>query len=137
MSSYTPHVDLETEFQGDTVHVRMKRLQRKDMQRIIPYMRTDEQTGEVKVTFEDHAALAELMGELLPGYVLEFSGLKDADGNAIGLATVLEEIYFSDLLQWMVYQLFTISHLSEDEAKNSGAPSGASSKDTETSDPTS
>lgn len=126
MSGFTPSVKRTYEFEGDQVEVVLKRLKRKDFQKWSQHMK--EENGVVKMTFSDTLEMGNVLFDLLPGYITSFTGLKDGEGNVIDLKTALEEAYFTDLIAKVIQDLFKISNLNKEDAKNSGGPSGDISK---------
>ena len=121
MSQFTPQVSHEVEFEGDVVTMKIRRMQRKDFQRLMPYMR--EESDKITMSFSDKVEFGGVMFDLLPEYVSDFQGLMDAGGQPLAFDTIAGEVYFNDLLQDIATKLFSISRLSGDEAKNSEAPS--------------
>ncbi len=130
MSQFTPLVSFETEFEGDRITMKLRRLQRKDMQKLTPFMHAED--GETKVSFTSQMEFSGMAMDLLPEYVSEFKGLTDSEGNTMTIEAILEEVYFTSLLQELVVEVFSISRLSGDDAKNSEAPSPEDSKTTPT-----
>jgi hypothetical protein len=114
MSNFTKDILFTTEFEGDTVSLRLARLKRKDMMTLSPHMPdAGEKVGAVQSMDLMDVALA-----LLPKYVTEFKGPKDADGNELSLEDIMEEMYFLELVSRIVTHLFEASNMGADEAKN-------------------
>lgn len=126
MSGFTPSVKKTFEFEGDKVEVVLRRLKRKDFQKWSQHLKVD---GDVvKMTFSDKLEMGDVLFGILPDYVVSFDGLKDGDGNPMSLMAALEEAYFTELVSKIIGELFKISNLSKEEAKNSGGPSGDTSR---------
>lgn len=125
MSGFTPSVSFTTEFDGDTVSMRLRRLKRKDLNKVSPYMKmADPKSGLVQLSLEESFEFLEIMSGVLPEYVQQFKGLTDAEGNPLDLNQALEESYFIPLISAITGRLFEISNVQEGEAKNSaGQPS--------------
>jgi len=128
MSNFTPLVHQEFEFQGDIIKVTYSRLKRVDMLGVIPYMKKlGEVQGEMVMvddlpTFPDAdeeaqgEALREILDQLidvLPDYVTSFKGLKDADGDAVEIKTVINEFYFLSLATQIAVQMISDSSATE------------------------
>jgi len=98
MSNFTPLVDKEYEFDGDTIKVTFSRLLRKDMLNVLPAflsLSKAEEGGEVYT--ESINEVLNNIADILPGYVKEFSGLNDSKGDPIDIETVVNEMYFMRL----------------------------------------
>ena len=126
MSQFTPLVSYETEFEGDRITMNLRRLQRKDMQKLTPYMHAED--GGTKITFSDQMEFSNMAMDLLPVYVSNFQGLTNSAGEPMSIESIIDEVYFSSLLQELVVEIFSISRLSGEDAKNSEAPSPEDSK---------
>ena len=98
MSNFTPLVNKQYEYDGDTIHVTFSRLLRKDMLNVLPAFlrlnKAEEGSDEYAEGIND--VLNEI-ADILPGYVKEFTGLNDTEGNAIDIDTVVNEMYFMRL----------------------------------------
>ena len=101
MSNFTPLVEKEYDWEGDTIKVSFSRLTRKDMILIFPALKKFQviQDGD-----ESESAINDAMNEIVdvladrvPHYIKDFTGLKDVAGNAIGIETVINEFYFIGL----------------------------------------
>ncbi len=135
MSKYAPLVHFETEFENDVVTMDLDQLSRKTLLSWTPYMSEIDEDG--KLNEEMTIKLVGEAAEILPEYVQNFSGLKDMDGNAIQIETVIEKIYFIELVSEMVMELIEISQIgkkvevdekAEDAEGKSDGPRLASSK---------
>ena len=117
MSNFTPHITFETDFEGDHITAKLSRLKRKDMTTVARYVDVDEE-GNLAGGL-DVEQMIEFAAEVLPRYVEEFKGLKDADGNAISIETVVDEAYFLPLVTELVSALFDASGMKAADEKNS------------------
>ena len=107
MSNFTPLVIQEYEFEGDKVSIQFSRLKRKDMIDAMPALKrmSDAKPDEGEdATVEQEEALSEAINDVLnsivdviPGYVSEFTGLNDTEGNPVPIETVCAEFYFMKL----------------------------------------
>lgn len=124
MSKYTPKITTTREFDGDTVAVTLSRMKRKHMLLISGKVVVDENgDSSLKVT---QAEMLEAMSDVLRECVVEMSGLFDADGEAISLDTVLDDLYFFELAMWILSELMVGSRLSKEDEKKSLAPQDVS-----------
>ena len=130
MSGFTPSVNFTLEFDGDTIDVTCKRLKRKDMIKLSPYINVDEDGG-VKMSFESQMKMFDVMSNLLPEYIIKFDGLTQSDGSKIDIKGALAESYFNSLTGDLISNLMRISSLSEEESKNSDVQLAESSAGTE------
>ena len=123
MSKFSLTDKFETTFEGDVIHVVMSKLKRKDYLKITPFVKIDEVTKEVKMSFNDEQTFLDVAADLLPTYVENFDGLKDDNGKPIEVKTVVEHVYFLKLTSELVSQLMKNSGLQEeDEIKNLEEP---------------
>lgn len=127
MSGFTPTVRYETDFGDDHITMSLKRLKRKDFMKLSPYMGEPDGEGNMRITFQSQLEMMNVIGTQVPEYVENFQGLTDANGQALGIETVVEEVYFQDLLGEIIQELMRISHPSEADLKKSEAPQPASS----------
>ena len=114
MSNFTPLVQKEYEFDGDTITMHFRRLKRKDMLAIMPRLKKFEDSQRESKALEKSddadavSAAAESVNESLgdlvdalsakvPEYTEHFEGLIDSEGHPIGIKTVCEELYFMRL----------------------------------------
>ena len=114
MSNFTKDILFTTEFEGDTVSLKLARLKRKDMMLLSPHMPNEgENVGAVQ-----SMDLMDVAMSLLPKYVSEFKGPKDSDGMPLTLEEIMEEMYFLELISRIVTKLFEASNMGAAEAKN-------------------
>jgi len=123
MSKYLPSVKCETPFEGDLVTYTVEPIENADFSKLLPFFKENDK-GEQVIGFESQAEFMRVAAELLTKYVKDFAGLKDANGESIGLEVVTNRSYFMTLISAMAGDLFKASMTSEDEGKNSDAPSG-------------
>lgn len=107
MSNFTPLVIQEYEFEGDKIKIIFSRLKRKDMLDSMPALKrlNDAQPNEGEESTPEHgkaqsAAMNDVLNgivDVIPGYVSEFSGLSDSEGNPVAIEIVCEEFYFMKL----------------------------------------
>ena len=122
MSNYTPLVSFKTEFEGDEVTMNLDQLSRETFMSWTPYMSLMDEDGKL-----DEVLTVKLIGEastMLPIYVKDFRGLKDADGNAVSLDTVVEKVYFIQLVTEIVMQLIVISKVGQEGKDTEGKSAG-------------
>lgn len=113
MSRFTKKVTFETEFEGDTVSLKLARLKRKDMMTLSPFMPDGDQVGSAQTM-----DLMDVATNLLPDYVSDWVGPTDEDGNELSLEDVMEEMYFLELISAIVTKLFEASNMGTADAKN-------------------
>ena len=115
MSNFTPTVSKEYEFDGDTVNVVFSRLLRKDMLTVLPAFLKLNKAEEDSDEYRDGInGILNNLAEVLPNYVSKMEGLNDADGVAITIDQVVNEMYFMQLCAMIVLDLI----------KESGVPGG-------------
>ncbi len=119
MSKFTPTAEYSTEFEGDTVTMKIGRMKRADQQTLVPFIGDVDEHGVAKMTFKDQAVMGNAMMELLPKYVTDFAGLKDASGDAITLKDAIEEVYFQGLISQILAELLVLSNIGKLDAKKS------------------
>jgi hypothetical protein len=114
MSNFTPLVEKEYEFEGDTVKVEFARLRREDVMALMPLMRN------MSTDAENMPAAIGMMIDLLPKYIRSMKGLKNADGEALDVETLAGEVYFLDLATDIATDMFDSSMVMRggDAAKN-------------------
>ena len=112
MSSFTPLVNFETKFEEDTVTMSLRRLKRKSMMLLSPYMDNE---GEGKI---DEIGMLNVISDILPDHVVNFKGLVTADGTEITVKEMCDEAFFLSLQSEIISKIFEISKLTGDDAKN-------------------
>ena len=120
MSKFIPAVDYVTEFEGDEVKMRLLPLKRSAYQQLIPFINKDDK-GKVKLTFQDEQAMFSVLADVLPTHCETFSGLKDHEGNEIGLDVMMDNTYFMALMADITQELTRISGMGKKDAKKSEA----------------
>jgi hypothetical protein len=111
MSSFTPLVAKQYEFDGDKVHIKFSRLKRKDMLKLMPSIQKMQSSDDDAVKSE---AIGEMLAEsleFLPKYVKEINGLVDAEGTPVSIETVADDMYFVQLATEIVTDLMSESSL--------------------------
>lgn len=93
MSNFIPNLRFETEFEGDKVSVTLKPLTRATYMRMV---NINVETKDKSFT-EKGAALIDSASEILHEHIVEVTGLRDANGDAVSVDTMLESIYFREL----------------------------------------
>lgn len=102
MSNYLRSTLFETEFDGDSVKIRLRPIKEGDFRRIrslrkpITAAITPEEKTAAVEAFTDTAK--EAFAEILPAYMESLEGLTSADGSPITVAEFVRDAYFSDLL---------------------------------------
>ena len=114
MSNFVPSIKYTTQFEKDEVFMELSSLKTSDMAKLAPYMKEEGQPSTV-----ESMEIMRVGGELLPGYVDNFSGLFDANGSPVSFETVLEQVYFIELVSDIMAKLFDISRMSPDQDLNS------------------
>lgn len=128
MSKFTPLVEYETGFEGDTVTMKIRRMTRADQQNLIPFMGDVDDEGQLKMSFKDENELSNAMLGLLPQNIKEFAGLKDESGEDISLETAIKETYFMGLISEILMKLMEVSNIKAEDKKKSGESPGGSSR---------
>ena len=115
MSNFTPLVEKEYEFDGDTVKVLFSRMLRKDMLTVLPTFlklsKAEEGTDEFNLLIND---VLNTLVDILPGSIKSLEGLTDSKGEPISIETVTSEMYFMQLTVMIAMDLI----------KESGVPGG-------------
>lgn len=126
MSQFTSTFVHESEYDGDKVCVEFRRLKRKHLAKLSPFM-SKAADGEIKIKFTDQMEIMAILEELLPDVVVMLTGLKDKKGDVLKLADIIEDAYFMPLFQQWLGVLLSNSFLKVDDAKKSEAPQPAAS----------
>ncbi len=114
MSGYMPTVRFETEFEDDRITMTLRMLERKVFMNWMPYFSKLDDDGNL-TNQEDIIKLVNESADMLPDYVNDFTGLKDANGNAVDLKAVIRDVYFIQLVSTIVAELIKISQMSKTE----------------------
>lgn len=115
MSRFTPHVQYETEFDGDKVECTLKRLTNAHMLLLAPILVQNQD----KSALEKTTALLQQAPSVLTDSVVSFKGLTTADGTPIKLEDAIKELYFAQLFDRILGHLIKVSTVSEVDAKKS------------------
>lgn len=118
MSKYTKFFTASTEFDGDTVTVKMSRLKRKHLLDLAGTVAKDPNTGNWVPKVSENAMLEAAIGPIRD-CTAEINGLKDADGVDIPIEDVLEDAYFMPLSLWLLSTLMENSRLGDSDEKKS------------------
>ena len=119
MSNFIPSVRYTTQFEKDEVFMQLSSMKTKDMAKLAPFMKED---GNVSTV--ESMEIMRVGAEILPGYVDNFGGLTDANGSNVSFETVLEQVYFIELVSDIMAKLFDISRMSvKDEGNSDEQPS--------------
>lgn len=134
MSGYTPTLTFETDFDGDHVVFKVKRIQRALFRKIMPLLPTveegdEEKDIEVKMTHQQSIDMLEICIDDLPDYVESMEGLKDSSGNKLEFKQIVNETYFQVLLMELVSFMMQNARPGKEEGKNSDAPHDTTSVD--------
>jgi hypothetical protein len=135
MSKYSPLVNFETEFEGDTVKMQLKHLSRKTFLGWMPYFskveKIDDGEGNTVVKLDEETTLNLVndAADILPQHVKDFKGLKDTNGDPVSIDVVIEDVYFMELVSEIVVKLIEMARVGKEttEGKSEG-PRAASSK---------
>lgn len=131
MSGYTPSLVYETQFDGDHVVFRVKRVRRDLFRKIMPFLPTNEEGEFVENVRMSHAQGMEMLDVViddLPQYVESMEGLRDSAGNQLKFEDIVNETYFQVLLMQLVGFMLSNSRPSEEEVGNSDAPHDTTSR---------
>ena len=129
MSKFTKQIKTVYNFDGDVINVTMDRLKRKDALKIAPLMNEPDEDGKVQMSFEDSMKFADVASGILKKYITVFTGLKDADGNALDVADIFGEegaVYFMELISEIISDLMEASFTTKETEKKSEATSQSS-----------
>lgn len=114
MSRFTPLTKFTTTFDGDTIDVGLRRMSNEHMIVLAPHMApvTDTESGVVRV--------AKMVGAAKPvllACVTHLTGLVDDQGKPLGIADIVDELYFTKLLDVILGKLIEVSLLTDADAK--------------------
>ena len=119
MSNFTPLVHFDIEFDGDNISMDLHRLKKACMIKIAPHLPEEiGEDGKVKMEFADEMQLLNILDELLPNNVDNFTGLKTADGIPITLDAMIKEGYFIPLASNILGKLVSITNPTKGEKDN-------------------
>lgn len=121
MSSFTPLVTREYTFENDTISVSFSRLKVKHMLVLAPLITRIEERIQMLTSEAEEAdssanvlSLVEILekcGGVVKDCVKGFTGLNDADGNALSIETICEEPYFTKLFMEILFDIMRDSSL--------------------------
>lgn len=117
MSRYMPTFSRKTTFDGDEVTAVFKQVPKSLMMQAseLVEMRDGKAQPRSDVSVE---RTMKHVDDVVRDSLNSLSGLKDSEGNAISIETVLRDSYFIDLVQWAYTQATSGSTLTEGDAKN-------------------
>lgn len=120
MSKYTPTFSSQKEFDGDQVSVEFRRMKRKHMMLIASKSEINADGKSVIRGTPDE--LLDTMASVIKECVVSVD-LLDANGTAVSIDTIIEDLYFFDLAMWMLNELMSNSRIAKngDDEKNSVA----------------
>ncbi len=125
MSNYIPLVKKTYDFEGDTVIVTFKRLTRAQMISLTPFL---PETEETEMTNEQNVNLMENVSECVSENMVECSGLRDAEGNALDLKEHIDDMYFMELVTLISTDLMESSMVNAKKLKRRKEESTESTK---------
>jgi len=108
MSRFVRQIRFETEFDGDKVSMKLSPMTYGDMALVAPV------SGQAL----DAKAFIAAVRDVLPKYVSEFGGLKDAEGVDLTLEDVVTQVYFVGLLQDVAVRLVRLSSPQVESVEN-------------------
>ena len=109
MSRYTPLVEFQTVFEDDIVKMQLDQLSREIFLGWMPYMSKVDKDGNLSI--EDTLKLINDAADILPEHVKDFKGLKDANGDAVSIETIVDKVYFMPLVSEIVMRLIEICQI--------------------------
>lgn len=109
MSGYVRATKLEEEFDGDQVTGWLQQLSIPDLLRL--------QSAQVSTDEE----AAKVLAEIVPQYVKDFVGPKDADGSEVTIADVCSKAYFIELAMNIGRKLVTAARPPRKPSETSGS----------------
>jgi len=119
MGHFTPVVIFTTEFDGDQITFKMRRLLRRHVVKLAPHV---SQNGET-LSFSGQMELMDIAAKIVPDVVESMTGLV-IEGRDGTINEVLDEAYFAPLLGNLLVEM--LRHCSAGNAeKNSGGQSAA------------
>ena len=125
MSSFTKEIQLGPfEFDGDSITLVVRRLKRKDLKKIQPFLMSDGK-GSITVDPLQSLDMIDSIAPILPKRVISVSGFSPESETEKALEIILDESYFLNLLVDMITQLMEKSFYKpgKKEEKKSDNPS--------------
>lgn len=121
MSKYLPTIEYTTEFEGDTVKIELVKLSRKDYMKIIAVSPTSMgDSGIAQVDIMKVLDSLDSIADIILKSVKSFTGLKDANGDALEFKDIISTTYFTELVMDVMKTLIEKSgRLNEEEEKKS------------------
>ena len=123
MGKFTRSFTRTFTFNGKPIMVTMERMKRKDAMRLMPYMGEPDESGKVKLSFQNQMEMLDVAADLLPKYVKAFE-YEDAT-----LEEVLDEAFFIGLVGEIVSAWTEASFAFGDDEKKSDATPASDSRE--------
>jgi hypothetical protein len=115
MSNYRSAWLFCTNFEGDSVKMRISGMKRKHLTQLSQYIHLDS-NGEIRLEFENNFEASNIFAAILPECVTDFRGLVDFDKKQpIPFETVLEDIYFVNLVSEIIQQVLETSIMTKED----------------------
>jgi len=124
MSNYTPSMTLTTEFEGDSVVIKLRRIKRTHVMSMMPYMKRLPGTDDFEPDESKFSEMFDTICSWIEEYIESITGLVDTENNPININTIIEEQYFFPLLQEIAMKLLNSRGVSAKDAKKSDSSSG-------------
>ena len=125
MSKFTKSITRSYQFDGDTVTVTMQRMKRKHAMKLLPFISEPDESGNVKMTFQDQMEMLDVAAEFLPKYVNKIGGMRGEAGEELtteaAVELISEESYFMGLVGEIVGDWTEASFMFEADEKKSDA----------------
>ena len=112
MSKFTKSLVETFDFDGDKVTITFKRLKRKHLIALSPHMTT---SGDIE--FKDQVKFMDAAAEVLPDIIESMTGLVDADGNALTVEEMVDEMYFVPLVSDLMGKVMEQSFVKDEQVK--------------------
>lgn len=127
MGNFTQTFMHESEFDGDKIRVELRRLKRKHVAKLSPFI-SQHADGAMRLTFDQQMPLLAVLEEILPECIANLEGLKDRGNNALKIGDIIEDVYFMPLFSEWLTALLTNSFMrTPDEKKSEPLPPAAPS----------
>ncbi|MFH2075957.1 MAG: hypothetical protein ABIJ57_11540 [Pseudomonadota bacterium] len=108
----------ETTFQGEKVKMKLRRLRRGAMLKLVPFMRMDDETEELKLVASSFELQA-VAKDVFPDHVKDIDNLT-LNGAPPTPDDLADETVFNSLVMEIIARLCRMSMLSKSDEKNSG-----------------
>lgn len=114
MSGYLPTIEYRTTFEEDAVVVRMTPLSRQSYVQLVPKMQSLEQSDPAI-----QASLLDTAAEILNLHIVEITGIRDGNGEAVKKEVILNQVYFAPLLTELFQHLVISASLGKEKSGGS------------------